>query len=364
MTTFRVYDYSRSVAFTDCVQLSLGCGRQELLDPWAASGGFARFRVTSSNSTNLANINAGDRVYLEYGPSNTQFALIKVLNKIYTYGNKSANNTYEDDYCELQFEGTFADWGRTNAVNYTVLAAILGDQQAQIGVDYGISLEPLDYQFLQMREYVATGTLADWAAIIGTTTNAQLDDRSPDLPVPLMNAPQYETPSTLSFSDTTTSATQLKIEAITFSTIGNNTYDEVILTLNGGPIPVVAIRSGASQPYRILSLDTLWADSNQALDYANWLLYLFQDSNYITSVTFSDATQTSPNYRTLFANIGKQINVTFRGTTYTTVLEGLQFDAVPGDATTTAYLSTGRQVAMFILDSSTRGVLDTNRLGY
>ena len=202
---------------------------------------------------------------------------------------------------------------------------------------------------------------------MGTTTNLPIDDRRPlypALPQTYVVAPQYETPSTLSFSDTTTSATQFKIEAITFSTIGNNTYDEVIITLDSGPIPVVAIRSGATTPYRVLSLDTIWADSNQALDYANWLLWLFQDSNFITSVTFSDATQTSPNYETLFDSIGKEISVTFRGTTYTTVLEGLQFDAVPGDATTTAYLTTGRQVTMFILDSSTRGVLDTNRLGY
>lgn len=62
--------------------------------------------------------------------------------------------------------------------------------------------------------------------------------------------------------------------------------------------------------------------------------------------------------------VGNYIDVTFRGTTYTCVIEGLTASATDDDITCTYYLSSSLQNAFLRLNDSVFGKLDTNKLGF
>ena len=69
------------------------------------------------------------------------------------------------------------------------------------------------------------------------------------------------------------------------------------------------------------------------------------------------------NYFSQFRN-GYKINVTFRGTTYAAIVEGGIARATPDNVTGTLFLSGQDQNAYLILDNSTFGKLDENKLGF
>jgi hypothetical protein len=61
---------------------------------------------------------------------------------------------------------------------------------------------------------------------------------------------------------------------------------------------------------------------------------------------------------------GTQVGVTFRGTTYQCIIEGVTVSATPAGAMFTYYVSGADLNAYLILDNATFGVLDANKLGY
>jgi len=61
---------------------------------------------------------------------------------------------------------------------------------------------------------------------------------------------------------------------------------------------------------------------------------------------------------------GTQVGVTFRGTTYQCIIEGVTMSATPAGASFTYYVSGADLNAYLILNNTTFGRLDYNRLGY
>jgi hypothetical protein len=61
---------------------------------------------------------------------------------------------------------------------------------------------------------------------------------------------------------------------------------------------------------------------------------------------------------------GTQVSVTFRGTTYQCIIEGVTMSATPAGASFTYYVSGADLNAYLILDNATFGKLDSNRLAY
>jgi hypothetical protein len=66
----------------------------------------------------------------------------------------------------------------------------------------------------------------------------------------------------------------------------------------------------------------------------------------------------------LSAAPGTQIGVTFRGVTYQCIVEGVNFSATPAGSSYTYYVSGADLNAYLILDNTTFGKLDSNKLGY
>jgi hypothetical protein len=61
---------------------------------------------------------------------------------------------------------------------------------------------------------------------------------------------------------------------------------------------------------------------------------------------------------------GFQVNVTFRGTVFTCIIEGVSMTATPESSRYTFYLSGADLNAYLILDNTVFGTLDNNKLGY
>jgi hypothetical protein len=74
---------------------------------------------------------------------------------------------------------------------------------------------------------------------------------------------------------------------------------------------------------------------------------------------------TGPTVNPMFAwCIGTQVNVTFRGTTFTCIIEGATMTATPASSRYTFYLSGADLNAYLRLNNAVFGQLDYNKLGY
>jgi hypothetical protein len=130
-------------------------------------------------------------------------------------------------------------------------------------------------------------------------------------------------------------------------------------------------KSGATTPYRSYQTNTLNASTSQATDYANYLLGNYSSAaSTISSFTCSAEAQSSFQLDVIGASssiilsAGTQVSVTFRGGTYQCIIEGVTVTATPASASYTYYVSSADLNAYLLLNNTTFGRLDYNRLGY
>jgi hypothetical protein len=113
------------------------------------------------------------------------------------------------------------------------------------------------------------------------------------------------------------------------------------------------------------------SSTSQATDFGNYLLANYGTAQFaISSFTCMAEAQSSfqldkIGYTSkLGASPGTQVAVTFRGTTFQCIIEGVTMSATPAGASFTYYVSGADLNAYLILDSTVFGRLDFNKLGY
>jgi hypothetical protein len=90
----------------------------------------------------------------------------------------------------------------------------------------------------------------------------------------------------------------------------------------------------------------------------------------ITSITCQGEAQSSFQLDKIGVNgefgktIGRQVSVTFRGTTFQCIVEGVTMSATPAGSSFTFFLSGADLNAYLRLDNTVFGKLDFNKLGY
>lgn len=369
MTYYRVTDPASNV-ISDFVGLNFTGGKQSLQDTISASTGSFTFRRTTSNSTQLDALIPGDNLTLEY--SNTGSTWSSLLDQYITditveWGNPAPGPVYNDDYVTITTEGALASWGRYQA-NTTVSNGTAESQLNTLASGTGLSYTEniSTYSNDILLGYTATGSLQDYLQLLATTLNCRFNDFINAANVDILSAYNFPT-STYNFTDQPASGNLLSCESIAFDSLAMNYYNEVILSLGDGPIPVVALDTGASTPYRVLALPTNWQNSGSALGYAQYLLDLYKaPTQEISSVTcLSEAQGNSRLAEIARTCIGKKFSIAFRGSTLYGICEGFTMTASPGNSTFTFYFSSAAQdIAWLILDSSTQGKLDVNKLGF
>jgi hypothetical protein len=121
---------------------------------------------------------------------------------------------------------------------------------------------------------------------------------------------------------------------------------------------------------------TLDYSTAQALNHAEWLLNNFQTKDStVASISFLDVAQPDaipPLYTfenptplsIIVEGISARTVIGFRGDVYNTVCEGVQISATPSQTRVTMYLSGQDTNAYLVLDDTTYGKLDLNKLGF
>jgi hypothetical protein len=113
------------------------------------------------------------------------------------------------------------------------------------------------------------------------------------------------------------------------------------------------------------------ASTSQATDYANYLLGNYGTARFAIS-SFSCIAEAQSSFQldsigassSIILSAGTQVSVTFRGTTYQCLIEGVKVSATPAGASYTYFVSGADLNAYLLLNNTTFGRLDFNRLGY
>ena len=164
------------------------------------------------------------------------------------------------------------------------------------------------------------------------------------------------------FSDVTSdtpSDTMLRYSEIEFRSAAYNLGTQVTVSASG-----LADQSAGSGTYA-QNISTINSTTSDALNLANYLQVKY---NYSSTVPYSITTTGSMNTTSAIfvcatGYVGRMVTVKFRGTTYSCIIEGVQFSANATDWHLQYTLSASVQTAFLRLDNPTLGTLNNNRLG-
>jgi len=185
-----------------------------------------------------------------------------------------------------------------------------------------------------------------------------------------MVSPFQNTVSSVNFSDVANDATNQVYQTIDFGSLADNFYTQITVDPENFAAQTVT-KVGATAPFRTYNVNTFNASTAQATDYANYLLNNYDTASFaIQSFSCAAAAQSSFQLDKIGASnylpnaVGTQVSVTFRGTTFVCIIEGVTMSATPDNAFFTYYVSGADLNSYLILNNATFGKLDENKLGY
>ena len=362
------------VALTNIQSINLNIGVQAQLDQIKASNATVVIRYPTGFASPITQLKSGTDVTIQ---NNTVPASPydiwqgKISDVSVEYGMPYADGVGNADYATITMEGYFADLGRMNGGSYAMAAGTLASQMITATTQSGVSVAYISGG--ETRTGAATtvsSTWGDWVARTALSNNARLRDGA-EMTTGKVNiiSPFNVVPFDYAFSDAPTGTNQ-KYDVINFDSLSDNYYNQVsVVTESFGTSTVLA--SGVFKPYRTYQVNTINASASQADDFANYLL-----NNYKTpKLTISSISATAEQQSTfkldqmvsifsLYYYPSCSVNITFRGTTYPCVIEGVSMNATPASTRFTFYVSGADLNAYLILNNATFGKLDSNRLGY
>ena len=352
---------------------TVNIGRHRQLDPYSSSRASITIRYPTGYASPITAITSGNYCRIKNTTTNT-FVFNGIINNVNVqYGIPYASGVGNADFLTFTIEGSFARFGRARGNNYSMAADTLQNQltncAVQTGLNIGTSTPPASPA---MGADVIDNTWGDWINQVLLTTNGRMIDA--DTLNVLVLSPFTSYVSTVNFSDAANNATNQVFDQIHFGSYADNYYTQVTVDPEG--FAAATVQTG-SAPFRTLLMNTLNASTAQATDFANYLLanYDNQGAALLSISCLAEAQNTfkldqlaagrfTPQPDSLAAVIGTQVNVTFRGTTFTCIIEGVTMSATPASSRYTYYLSGADLNAYLILDNAVFGKLDSNKLGY
>lgn len=286
------------------------------------------------------------------------------------YGIPYESGVGQEDYLSISCEGAFALVGRMDGNGYAFTASTIVDQfsiaNTQTGLNFGYL--PLSAS-TPLAATTVNSTWGDWVNRACQTTNSRLWDGIAYNGSTIIS-PFYDSVSTVNFSDVANDATNQVYNQINFDSLADNYYTQVTVDPESFASATVT-KVGATAPYRTYQTNTISASTAQATDYANYLLSNYNEARFaISSITCQGEAQNNFQldklgvYNLLGATVGRQVSVTFRGSTYYCIVEGVTMTANPNGSQFTFALSGADLNAYLRLDNALYGQLDFNKLGY
>lgn len=354
---------------TNLQSVNISGGRQRPLDQYNANTATATFRYPTGYASPNSNFVTGRFVAIDaqtMASPGTWYRLFvgKVSDVEVQYGIPYSGGVGPGDYVTLTVEGMFAEWARMNGQNYSMASGTLATQTATANTQTGLQVLT-DSGFGGNSSFPATtisSTWGDWLNRLALTMNGKIIDKGDYI---LLVNQYYKTSGIYgNFSDVPGDwgFDFFKYDKITFSSFADNYYTQTTVVPDG--LAAQTVQTG-SAPYRTYQVNTLNSTTGQALDYANYLLNTYgAQATRITSISclVSDQKSMFPGWGA--SNLGAQISVKFRGTTFECILEGVTWSATPEQCRATFYVSSGAYNNYLILNNAVYGKLNENRLGY
>ena len=353
--------------------ITINAGRQAQLEAIQATTATIELRYPTGFVSPIADLVTGTIIRIRntnsiYPYPNADMLLGRISNVTAVYGIPYSGGVGNADYLIINVEGSFAVLGRMQGENYVIVGTDLAAQCVEASTETGITVEKVGPN-TAIAPTTVSGTWGDWLAQAALTTNSRLHDTVYTDTVSILS-PFAQNIATTGFSDVANNINNQVYDGITFDSLGDNYYTQI--TVDPQDFAAVTVtKVGASAPFRTYNVNTLSASTGNATDFANYLLGNYQTPSFaISSFTCSaesqavcqlDGMNNGPNFNSF---VGTQVNVTFRGTVFTCLIEGVTMSATPAGATFTYYVSGADLNAYLLLGNPILGQLDNNRLGY
>jgi hypothetical protein len=361
------------VALTNIQSINLNIGVQAQLDQIKASTATVVIRYPTGFASPIAQLKSGTDVTIQ---NNTVPASPydiwqgKISDVSVEYGMPYSGGVGNADYATITMEGYFADLGRMDGADYAMAAGTLASQMVSATTQSGVGLRYIGDDSRAGAATTVSSTWGDWVARTALTNNARMRDGA-EMTTGKVNiiSPFSIVPFDYAFSDAPTGTNQ-KYDVISFDSLSDNYYNQVsVQTESFGTSTVLA--GGVFKPYRTYQVNTINSSAGQATDFANYLLNNYKTPKLAISSISATAEQQSTfkldqmvSIFSLYYYPGCSVNITFRGTTYPCVIEGVSMSATPDSTRFTFYVSGADLNAYLILNDATFGKLNSNRLGY
>jgi len=368
------YSIDDGITYTvlkDLMSVNLSVGVQAQLQQLRASTCSIVLRYPDGYDDPITDLVPGTRVLIK-NIVGTEFDVWegKISDVSATWGIPYVNNVGNADFLEINIEGFFADLGRMDGLDYAMTATTLTSQFTQATTQSGVACAYIPTTDGRLGPATTvSGTWADWVAQTALSNNCRMRDGL-EMVTGRVNivSPFSITACTVNFSDTP-SGTDQKFDVIDFDSLADNYYTQVsVNTASFGTATVT--KTGETVPFRTLTVNTLSPSIGVGTDFANYLLGNYQDPALALSSLSATAEQQTTNKLDRLdllgvANYpGKSIVVTFRGTNYFCIIEGVTMSSTPASTRFTFYVSGQDLNAYLILDNTKLGKLDENKLGY
>ena len=366
---FRVYYDAGAgeVELTNVLDVSCTVGRQSQLSAYRANTATVQLRYPTGYASPNADLVPGTEIRIitdipgEVG-SGRQVFRGQISDVEVTYGKPYYSSTGPADILTISCESYFANMGRQQGNGYVLAAGNLDDQCNDLFGNFGFILSAVQ-GFGAETLFASTtlnGTVADWVNLAALTMNGRVHDAGPSVGLILLN--QYYKPVNFygEFSDDGTETN--RYTEITFDSLADNYYTQIVVDPES--YAAQTVQTG-SAPYRTYRVNTLNASTGQALDYANYLLSTYQDPALAISSfrVFLNDQPFNPTFGC--TDLGIQLKVKFRGTTYNCILEGATVSGSPERGVYATYYVSGADLNNYLLlDNAVYGRLDSNKLGY
>jgi hypothetical protein len=354
-------------ALTNVQDITLNIGRQRQLDAYNASTGSVTMRYPTGYASPITNLVSGNFVRVKNLTS--AYTLFNgVINDVdVSYGIPYAGGVGQADYLTFTVEGSFSRFGRVQGNSYAMAADTLYEQLLDCSTSTGLSVQTLATNVQAMAATTVSSTWGDWLNKVLVTINGRVWD-SQSAGVTTVITPFNLNTATVNFSDVANNATNQVYDQISFGSYADNYYTQV--TVDPENFNAATVQTGVA-PFRTLLTNTFNASTAQATDYANYLLNNYDEQGQaLLSISCLAEAQSSFKLDKLFATgyppiyPGTQVNVTFRGTVFTCIIEGVSITATPESSRYTFYLSGADLNAYLKLNNTVFGRLDYNKLGY
>ena len=357
-------------ALTNVQSIAITIGRQKQLDQYNAGNAVVEVRYPTGYASPITALVPG--TYFRFVNLTTSQVMWygKISNVDTTWGKPYTGGVGNADFITVYAEGSFAAAGRAYGNNTVIAANTVQLQALAATTAMGMTFQAFNYPLYNpMSAQTVSGTWGDWINQLMLSVNGRIIDSN-------AHAIQYLGPSdivagTIGFSDTTNNATNQVYDQIDFGAYTDNYWTQVNVAPSGLANQIV--QSGAA-PYRTLSVSTFNGNTTEALNFAKYLLNNYKTPAYaITAIScLAEAQnvfkldQISPDlfYRKFACSIGVQVPITFRGTTYYGIIEGVTMTATPDTSRYTFYISGASLNSYLILGDVVFGRLDFNKLGY